>query len=379
MKTDMALKCLLSAPIILYWPTDPSDPSTPTVASIYGNSEAIAINKDKSAIQGWLVSSNAQAVTWIKPLGGSLGQDGWAVALVNENTNVSQSLTLLWSDIGLNPSSHYVVRDIWSKSNVATNTHSYKVTVPPYGTAFLRLTAAKGGGILKSWPELLAPFAVDPATVPHGLAALHIQDDGQILFSSQDGFFSPTLGTHISPTDLLSDSGCVVASGSQLLSAFAPEDTVEDCGLAAVFVWPAPFQETWFSLRQGFYDTRSNYFAAGDLLSDRGYVVYRAAELLSAFAPQDPSPALPLDALFVVTESRSKGWARPLLDEPLRTNVPPDSLVLTWTSENRVFQLERSDPLTGHFLPLGPIGTGNRFTDSGALTNASGFYRVRSW
>ncbi len=236
------------------------------------------------------------------------------------------------------------------------------------------------GKVLKKWQMLLSAFAPNPVLVTVGLGAAQVQDNGEVYFSAQNGFYSSKLAAPVSSTDLISDSGVVIEKGTNLLSAFGLKDPSLDCGLAAVFVWPSPILETWFFVRKGFYDTSSNYFAAGDLLSDRGYIVYRASELLSGFSPVEIAAGGPMDGLFVVAENRlplSAGKTK--LSQPLRTNQPPSSLVLSWTSDGRVFQVERSDSAAGPFVPVSPLITDTQFTDGGALTKPSGFYRLRSW
>ena len=236
------------------------------------------------------------------------------------------------------------------------------------------------GRVLSRWGSLLAPFSPDPLPVPPGLGAVQVLNGGEIYFSTQNGFFSRKLGTTIGSTDLLSDSGAVVRKGDQFLSAFGLKDPTLDCGLAAVYVWPNPIQETWFFTRQGFYDANSNYFAAGDLLSDRGYVVYRASELLAEFAPLDPTAAVPMDGLFVVTDSTantSSGETK--INQPVSTGGPSANVVLSWSSDKRVFQVEKSASAAGPFAPVGEIRTDRTFTDTGALKNAQGYYRLRTW
>jgi hypothetical protein len=236
------------------------------------------------------------------------------------------------------------------------------------------------GKVLKKWETLLASFVPDPLPVPFGLGAVHVRDDGEIFFSTQNSFFSSKLGAPVSSTDLLSDTGTVIEKGDQLLGAFGLKDPSLDCGLAAAFVWPNPIQETWFFVQKGFYDSSSNYFAAGDLLSDRGYVVYRWSELLAEFAPLETTAGLPMDGLFVVAENRSTAsTTNSRLSALVSTNLPSSSLVLSWSSNGRVFQVEKSDSAAGPFVPASPITTDTQFTDSGTLTNSSGFYRLRSW
>ncbi len=236
------------------------------------------------------------------------------------------------------------------------------------------------GRILKKWSSLLETFSPDPLPVPAGLGAVQVRDSGEIVFSTENGFFSRKLGSAVSSTDLLSDTGLVVESGSQLLSPFGLKDPTLDCGVTAVFVWPSPIFETWFFTRKGFQDTNSNTYAAGDLLSDRGYVVFGAAELLSPLSPVEATNGLPSDGLYVISDaSAASATGTTKLNEPFLTNNPPFSFGLSWTSSNRLFQLEKAANAAGPYAPVTPIGTGEEFVDPGAATNTAGFYRLRTW
>jgi hypothetical protein len=261
---------------------------------------------------------------------------------------------------------------------------AFSMEQPQFSETFGDLTTGDllgdGGGVLKKWSALLKPFSPNPLQVPPGLGAAQVQNGGEVYFSVQNGFFSDKLGTQITSTDLLSESGVVAKKGAQFLSSFALKDPSLDCGLAAVFVWPAPFQETWFFTRKGFTDDFLNHFAPGDLLSDRGYVVYRATELLAKFNPLEPTADVPMDGLFVVTDSTAGTSAvESKLSQPVPILDSSASVVIDWTSGSRVFQLEKAASAGGPFLPLSQIGTDRTFTDNGALTNSQGYYRLRTW
>jgi len=226
--------------------------------------------------------------------------------------------------------------------------------------------------------DLIAAFLPTAPLPEHiGLGAVQFMDDGEIVFSVQNAFGSKKLGVTLHPGDLLSNSGTMVKSGKQLFAPFSPLNPTNDIGLKAIYVWPSG--ESWFSTRDGFYDTRSNYFSAGDLLSDQGYIVYHNTELLSAFAPITGSTDLGLDALFVVTDVTPAG-APSTLSLPQFTNQPPASLVFQRAGGGRVFQLEGTTNATGPFLPATSITTETEFiAPRPAGMQTQGFYRLHQW
>jgi len=234
------------------------------------------------------------------------------------------------------------------------------------------------GRIVRLNSELIAAFA--PGPLPSsgaGLEAVQVMDSGETYFSVATGFFSGKLGRAIQTGDLLSDSGVVVRTGAELLAGFNPTNTTSDYGLRALYVWPSG--EIWFATAKGFYDAQSTYYAAGDLLSDHGYVVYGNAELVSAFGGSGGAAGLGLNALFVVSDVTPVTGASKL-GLPQLTNQPPASLAFQWSGGGRLFQLERAADAGGPYLPVSPIDPAGPFVDAGALTNQSqAFYRLHQW
>lgn len=234
------------------------------------------------------------------------------------------------------------------------------------------------GTILMSNQQLVANFEPDTPGGSVGLDAVKLLDNGEVWFSVQTNFQSKALAGPVGTGDLLSaKSGSIIRSNPQLLAPFKPLSGTGDAGLRAFYVWPGG--EIWFVTEKGFYDVNSAFYEPGDVLSDQGYVVYRAAELLSAFEPAQSDPAPGVDALFVVTDAATTSSA-PALSAPQPTNSPPSSLVLNWEGVGRVFQPEVATNLAGPFLPAGPISPDQLFLDPGAVTNRGpAFYRLRQW
>ena len=178
------------------------------------------------------------------------------------------------------------------------------------------------GRLLRTNQQLIAAFDPQPPATDVGLSALQIMEDGETYFSVQTNFFSKKLNRMVQPGDLLTDLGAVVKANADLVKPFMPANPTNDCGLKAIYAWSSG--EIWFSTRDGFFDSNSNFYAPGDLLSDQGYVVYRNAELLTAFQPSSGGTDLGLGSLFVVTDAVAAGPA-PELGLLPPTNSPPAS------------------------------------------------------
>jgi hypothetical protein len=238
------------------------------------------------------------------------------------------------------------------------------------------------GRVVRTNLALLSAFMPSPVPLAGaGLGAVEVTDDGTVDFAVQTNFYSAKLGRTIQTGDLLDDSGNIIRSEAQLLARFNPAKPTADYGLSAVYLWPLN-GEIWFSTTQGFYDTATNYYAPGDLLSDQGYVVYRNSELLSAFAPADGGTNYGLDALYVITDvpPLGNGLGPATLSRPQPINQPPASLAFGWNAKGHVFQLERATNPAGPYLPASRIDTAGPFVDPGILTNqAQAFYRLHQW
>ena len=232
------------------------------------------------------------------------------------------------------------------------------------------------GRILRRNQNLLAPFLPQPPVPDVGLDAVQVLDNGEILFSIEQDIFSEGLGVTLRRGDLLSSTGEVRRSHSQLLARFHPPEIVKDYGLDALYVWP--HGENWFSLEEGFQDQVLGPIQPGDLLSDAGYVVFRNLELLNAFAPVEDLADFGLDALFIVTDVTPPAPAPQFLS--IQANRSTRSIELAWEGKGRVFQIERASVVADAFQPFSFIIPDLTLDDRGALTNrAQSFYRLRQW
>ncbi|MCX6904606.1 MAG: hypothetical protein NTW03_14215 [Verrucomicrobia bacterium] len=225
--------------------------------------------------------------------------------------------------------------------------------------------------------DLIASFMPQPGGVDVGLDALQVMSTNEIYFSVKTGFYSQKLGRQVQPGDLLSSRGLIVKSNAELLARFYPAFPKQDYGLDGCYVWPSG--EIWFSTETAFYGSHFDSYAAGDLLSDQGYVVYHNLDLLSAFQPLETLSDFGLDALFVLADAAlaSGSSASVLAIIPTAARATP---ALRWQATGRLFQLERAASLSGPWMPVGPITQGSLLEDPGALTNQTqAFYRVRQW
>ncbi len=230
------------------------------------------------------------------------------------------------------------------------------------------------GLLLRTNESLLAAFAPDPP-LDAGLAAVKLMSAGDTWFSVQTNFFSTKLGVTIYAGDLLSDSGAVIRRNADLLKAFGPVDPSTNAGLTAVYVWPSG--EIWFCTERDFAGANTAVYSAGDVLSDQGYVVYRNAELLSAFAPVKTN-AIPVDGLWIVSDTIPNSPPPVLL--PLAMDQPPGSILVGWRGFGRVFQVEGSSNVAGPYRPASAITPDSGAVDTASQTNpAARFYRVRQW
>jgi hypothetical protein len=72
---------------------------------------------------------------------GPLVNNCWAVILFNRDS-VNVNITAYWTDIGLNPSTNYVVRDLWAHQNLGTYNTAFTAMVNTHGVVVVKLTPA---------------------------------------------------------------------------------------------------------------------------------------------------------------------------------------------------------------------------------------------
>jgi hypothetical protein len=232
------------------------------------------------------------------------------------------------------------------------------------------------GRIIKRNSDLMKAFGVD-TNIDYGLDACQLMESGEILFSITTNTFSPSLNLNLSRGDILSDQGTIKKTLNELIAPFSPITSSEeapDVGLDALYVWPGG--EIWFSTEEGF-DSAQGPISAGDLLSDRGYIVYRNLELAAKFQ-SNATNEVGLDGIFVITDTAPT--IAPGRFAMFKTGTSPGSFELGWNSAAKVFQVERAAVVEGPYSPASEIIPDLFWTDPHLeLPNTQNFYRFRQW
>ncbi len=231
------------------------------------------------------------------------------------------------------------------------------------------------GRIVSRNQTLLAAFQPQPASTDYGLDAVHVNADGEVLFSTRSNVVSGTLKTTLQVGDILSSRGQIIRRNADLLARFHPSAS-SDYGLDALYVWP--HGGIWFSTEEGFQSQAFGAIQAGDLVSAQGLIVYRTQVWLPAFAPVEDPSDFGLDALFIVTDVTPA--APPPNFTRITANQASGTISLQWDGPGGVFQVEKAEVVTGPFLPFSPIQPDLSFDDPKALAGkVTSFYRLRQW
>jgi hypothetical protein len=156
------------------------------------------------------------------------------------------------------------------------------------------------GRVVKRNQDLIAAFQFAGEPVDLGLDAVHVLPDGEIWFSLRTAAFSDALGVTVGPGDVLSERGYIVRSANALLANFKPDQPDSEIGLDALYAWPSG--ELWFSVESGFVSPTAGGIQRGDILSDQGFVVIRNLDLVQPFSPLEDVSDFGLDGLWLVTD-----------------------------------------------------------------------------
>jgi alpha-galactosidase len=138
-RTHMTLWSMLSAPLLL---GNDIRSMTPETKALLANKEVIAIDQDPLGIRArqiWLSALPASTEAWLKPL--SDGSE--AVALFNRGST-SAEVPLHWLELGLPTVA--VARDLWQQIDVPVKPEGYRTTLPPHGSALLRVATGQSAG-----------------------------------------------------------------------------------------------------------------------------------------------------------------------------------------------------------------------------------------
>jgi hypothetical protein len=187
-------------------------------------------------------------------------------------------------------------KQIWFSTEDDVRTQS------PYGLLGHGDLLSDVGRVVRRNEELLGPFSPMPPVLSLGLDAMALKPsadaDSVLVFSTEESFYSESLGRWVGHGDLLQADGRIFRTNEQLVRAFDPVAVSADgFGLDAVYVWP--HGEIWFSTEVDFYDARWGLVRHGDLLSDSGRVVVRNNRLMAPFEPLEELADFGLDAMWV--------------------------------------------------------------------------------
>jgi len=129
-RTHMSLWSILAAPLLAG--NDLRD-MTPTIHEILTNREVIAIDQDRSGIQGRRIITSGDQEVWSRPLSGG----AQAIGLFNRGTEPAK-IVLKWTDAGMKSAPAHV-RDVWAHRDLKLNGREYLADVPPHSVVLLRI------------------------------------------------------------------------------------------------------------------------------------------------------------------------------------------------------------------------------------------------
>jgi len=133
-ETHMSLWCLMKAPLLIG--CDVSNMSADTLR-ILTNSEVIAVNQDPMGVQGKKVKSSSDGNTEV--WGGPLSNSSYAAILLNRG-GMDATITMEWSDLGLEAGKMYQVKDLWKHTSLGSMKDKVSATVPSHGVKMYKLT-----------------------------------------------------------------------------------------------------------------------------------------------------------------------------------------------------------------------------------------------
>lgn len=132
--TEFAMWAIMGAPLIVA--TDVRNMPAWKSALLL-NSDIIAVNQDALRAPGFrLFNTTQQTQAWAKPLAGG----DWAVALLNANDLFDVPVTVTWDMLGWSTAANVTVYDLFAHASLGGMTAGYSTSVPPHGTAMVRLS-----------------------------------------------------------------------------------------------------------------------------------------------------------------------------------------------------------------------------------------------
>lgn len=221
--------------------------------------------------------------------------------VIKRNSDLTERLSLPEGDVGLD------AVDIGPRGEIFFST-TEDVESAVNGPITDGDVVTSEGRIYLQSAQLLSAFDVDDPEA--GLDALHIASEDEIYFSiSKD--IPRTGATTLRRGDILSNSGRIVRSEANLFVRWSLPAGVS-AGLDALYVWPNG--EIWFSTENGFTNTAGVVVSDGDIISDQGYVAFRNAALVRSFGPMEENTDFGLDALVIISDAAASKAATQILE-----------------------------------------------------------------
>jgi alpha-galactosidase len=130
-RTQMGMWSILCSPLMAGCDIRKMDKAT---AEIMLNPLVLAVNQDPLGKQATRVARKGALEIWKKPM-----SDGSIVVALLNRGNTEEEIELKWRHAGLFDTQKVVIRDLWSKLDVAETSEKYTRRVPAHGTELLRL------------------------------------------------------------------------------------------------------------------------------------------------------------------------------------------------------------------------------------------------
>jgi hypothetical protein len=224
--------------------------------------------------------------------------------IVKTNSELTERLSIPEGDVGLDGV------DIGPRGEIFFSTTTNVESAVNGAITDGDIVTSEGRVYLQS-AQLLSAFGVDDPEA--GLDALHLAPNDEIYFSITKDIPRAGAAT-LHRGDILSNSGRIVRTEANLLVRWNVPAGVS-VGVDALFVWPNG--EIWFSTENGFTNTAGVAVSSGDIISDQGYVAFRNYALLRPFAPTEQNSDFGLDALVVVSDAAASQANNQFLDVSL--------------------------------------------------------------
>jgi alpha-galactosidase len=133
-QTQFSMWAILAAPLIAG--NDLTKMTAKTLATLT-NPEVIAVDQDALGKQGLLLSDHGNGLqVWSRQVMG-----GTVVALLNQSKSPA-SITVNWSDIGLQSEQSAAVRDLWARADLGASVGSFTANVSSHAVTLLKIGAS---------------------------------------------------------------------------------------------------------------------------------------------------------------------------------------------------------------------------------------------